>query len=961
MGTVDRDDLLAACGADPEDAGRLVERPPGVLGVPRRAEGRATAGHPAEDNLGRVLVEVVDSVAARGEAAGQMLRRVEPGVHAAAAHAGGQPLGPVEFRVGHPGAAARAAVDHPRGEARTRKHGLGAKDDAGQPRTPQHVLEVGRIRRRSRHVPGVDVQGLQTRDPFEHLGEARDGGAHRGAGAVEALEVGVGARAVVLRKLGIGAGVGREPGGEVSGGDAVVHHHALDTRGVERVAPGHVAVVITVVAVDVDRTVVAVFADVEGLGVGVVAPPVALEHPLVGTGAGAGSGIGLGIEGHERGGRAVRLTHGVDGGTVFLPGAHVGLACRIVAEGGAFEHRVVLKGELGELVQARQGAGGGLALARHVPAGQIQGGQAVIAREGAVEPGDVLRVPLLRPRDGLEHGATAEHVRDVGRRREVEMLGLYIDQCVVVLEPAGRILHAHAVLEDHMLHHMGVAFLAFVAGRRRQGAPGQVLRDFRDRVVAALGTVIADREGLGADVVLPPDVLVVEAAAQDLLPVIGEDGVGLGAALRVESRELARAIGPLLAALGDVAGPGAVVGRALSQRICEPSALQDGSRARRDLQKRTVSRQHVENGGAGLEVPFAEVNGLKRGAALEHVGQVRASDLPVLDGGLVLEPRAALEHRGEVLDVLRLPEAKGRELGDARAALEHRGHGLGALGRPILQGDQVVVAEGDVAREDPTHVLDGARVPCEAGERRELLVAREEARQARGGEHVHARAIEGHELVVVLEPADGVADDDAALGGDVSDAVLRGLKGSRSRIGVAVGGSVTQRLDPGQVLGRIGVALDDGLRHAGPEDELLVLLHVLPPGVVVGLEPAAQEGVVPPVGELARVGRGARVAPGQTAGAVEPGPVGQNPSAVARRALRQVVVHAGVREDRLLARDEGSQGVPIARVHANHVGAVGRALHIPGAQVEGRELAVAVEHAREVLDRARVPTRDRLV
>ncbi len=140
-------------------------------------------------------------------------------------------------------------------------------------------------------------------------------------------------------------------------------------------------------------------------------------------------------------------------------------------------------------------------------------------------------------------------------------------------------------------------------------------------------------------------------------------------------------------------------------------------------------------------------------------------------------------------------------------------------------------------------------------------------------------------------------------------------------------------------------------------------LDVLPPGGAVGAKAATQYGVIPDVGQgplVAVVGHDG-IALGQAVGVVEPVLALEAPDAVPIGAGREVVVHARARQDRGGAGDDGGQGLEHVRGDADHVLAVGGPLHLPLAQVQGLELAVAVEHAREVIDLGGVPSGDALV
>jgi len=507
-----------------------------------------------------------------------------------------------------------------------------------------------------------------------------------------------------------------------------------------------------------------------------------------------------------------------------------------------------------------------------------------------------------------------------------------------------------------------------VAGRRREAAPGQAGGVLGHEDVAALGAVVSDRELLGAHVVFPPHVQVaVEAAAQDLLPV-----VGVGACVQaggVQGGQVARAVGPHGSAARGVAGPAAVVLRAVLQLVGQARAGKHGGRARGNVGQRAVVCQHVRHGTAP-HVPCGEIDRLEQRAALEHVRQVRVLNEPAAQARRVLQIRAVLEHAREIPHARNVPTRKRIERLDVRAALEHVGHVDAGARVPQQHGLQVVVAQRLATLEHATEVLRGARVPAHVTQRVQLLAAGEHPGHVRRLRHVHAAAVEREQLVVVLEPAGGVVHDDAALGAHVLHAVLCGLERRRRGGCVAGGLHVAERRDPRKI-GRCH--FDARIGGARAQDQLGIGLHILPPRGAVQAEAATQEGIVPNVGDGARMRCRARVARRQAARAVEPrlaAALAHTPHAVGGLAIRKVVIHAGTIEHGLLARDNRGQQIASGKGRggftaapsgeANHVGQVGssRCVHIPFGEVKLGQLAITIEHVREVLNGMRVPASD---
>ena len=606
-----------------------------------------------------------------------------------------------------------------------------------------------------------------------------------------------------------------------------------------------------------------------------------------------------------------------------------------VVDTGAGQVGIVAQQQGAERTAAREHArgAGGIRHAAHVPGVKVNVGEARATAEEFREVADLARVPardrvvVLERRIVLEKARQARDARGVPGahatdHREFRVIGKEArergdarseGEVGAVEGREGRVAREPAlgVQEDRRAVHLN-------RGDRAEAGdllPGLLVSRLGDDLVRT--RVRADGQGAGG--VLPPGVLVAEAAALER----AIEGVGerLG---QIVARGAVAAVHHDGAAEPGVGGqtPDAARLPAGADGL-DAGAGQDRLLAQGQRRELGVVLVHVGEVDARrticrvAHVPATDVDRGQACTVREHGAHVgRGGRVPVLDVEGRRERAHVVEHMREVPDGLRLP---------ARHARQAR------------QGVAVVEEVGEVghARQVP-----GRHV----GQGRERRAVAEHPRHARGMRHVHLAEVDGGDLGVALEPARGVLRRDVALGdhgvgvgrrGDAPPGQLRVL------LGHGAGGLV-----------RVALVDTDG--------EGVARGVVGPPGVLGTLvqEVAAGFAGLPVVEEatLGTRGRGP-VATREVLGAVVPQAVSQLPAAVDRTPVGDAGVAEAARdarahlEDHARAQDHGLQ----ARQAGQHVGVGGAGPHLPRVDVEDGDAGVALEHGGEVRDEAHVP------
>ena len=679
-----------------------------------------------------------------------------------------------------------------------------------------------------------------------------------------------------------------------------------------------------------------------------------------------------------------------------------------VVDAGTLQHDVFAEAQIDELDATCQHVGDGLA--DHFPTGQVQHLQRACALEGRREIADDVGVPVLGAADAFKDVGAFEQAGDgcggaVRLGGEAHLVHDGFRQRRMAHEPAFGVRQVNDVLELHLRDEVvnrgvGLGLLKLEQRVGREVLPRQRVANLGDlaagNVVFVGRAAVADGQHAGAHVVAPPHVQVAFKRAlneaDELVPVHVEVVAGV----------LVQAVGQEVAAVrirrnhafarcGVEAGPAAVVD-GVRREACEARALEHGCLARLNVDEALAAVEEAGERGI-FHDPGGKVHGDDVQRVLEHVGhghgEARAlvGDLPTGDGLLGGEARAVGEQVGEVPHVADVPVLKGREVGKQQRAVEHVRQHLGARHSPVPQLLEAGVGERGHVAEHAGEVLNLRHVPlADVLDVGKLLIVGEhvgdaggDADVARSGErHVHARTVEGLEVLVAREPVGRVLQPHVALRRDVFDEriVLQLAFGQRVAYGAVLGDEaavlVARGADlavPRQLVGR-GVGVAFGARHGdgavgvgavvGADGERAVRGAVrvdverpprAAPRRLVGLEAAAGVIGVPHVGvhRVVMLVGTQRVTAGQAQRVIPPGTargrVLKHPAAVPRLAHEQRVVEARRRRGGAAfgkAQRGRAAGDDLGDVHAPaeealHAG-VGRGLlHVPLRDVERDE------------------------